>query len=153
MVVLVLSIAVLTSGCAVNGLSFVIDDRVEIVRPTSNEELTLPLTVTWTVDDYDGYFAVFFDRSPVRPNQNLRSLVPRDDPCRIDDACPDEAWLAAHGVYVTRTTSLTIPNLADRRDSSHAKDRHDLTIVLLDSTGKRQGEAAFSREFIVSRER
>ena len=46
-----------------------------------------------------------------------------------------------------------IDALPDRRANNRAKDRHDLTIVLLDGDGRRSGESAFTKEFIVERER
>jgi hypothetical protein len=145
--------SVLASACAVSGLSFVADTRVKIHEPEENEKVTVPFTVDWTVDDYDGLFVVFFDRSPMRPGQDLRSLVPEGDPCRVEPNCPDAAWLADRNIYVTDANTLVIEALPDRRDTNRAKDRHDLTIVLLDRDGRRSGESAFTKEFIVERER
>lgn len=145
--------SVLASACAVSGLSFVADTRVKILQPEENEEVTVPFTVDWTVDDYDGRFVLFFDRSPMRPGQDLRSLVPERDPCRAEPGCPDEAWLADRNVYVTDANSLVIDAIPDRRDNDRGKDRHELTIVLLDRDGRRAGESAFTREFIVERQR
>lgn len=143
--------AVLLPACAVRGLSFVTDDRLKIVDPKQNATVSLPFEVTWTVKNYDGLFAVFFDRSPIRPNQTLRSLVPSDDPCRSESSCPDADWLADRNVYVTDGTGVVVDRLPDRRDSDRSKDRHDMTIVLLDENGQRTGESAFTKEFIVER--
>lgn len=150
--VLGIATSVLASACAVNGLSFVEDTRLQILEPQENEEVTVPFTVDWKVDDYDGVFVVFFDRSPMRPGQDLRSLVPEGDPCRGESGCPDAAWLADRNIYVTDANSLVIEALPDRRDTNRAKDRHDLTIVFLDENGQRDGESAFTKEFIVARE-
>lgn len=150
---LALAAFALTSACAVSGLSFVADTRVEIVVPAENAEVALPFELAWTVEDFDGSFAVFFDRSPMRPGQGLRSLVPDGDPCRAERDCPDADWLAEREIYVTDTNHLVVDSLPDRRDTDRSKDRHDVTIVLLDQHGNRSGEAAFTREFIVERER
>ncbi len=141
------------SGCAAANLDYFQDDRVSILTPETNETVTLPFDVAWTVDDYDGRFAVFFDRSPMRPGRGLRSLVPREDTvCRADPECPNDDWLASRGVYITEEPMLTVTALPDRRDSGRQQDRHELIIVLLDETGERVRESAFIREFIVDRE-
>ena len=150
--VLVLAVAVtLSAGCATSGLSFRQDERVSVVTPGDNERRALPLEISWEAHDYDGYFAVFIDRSPMRPNQGLLALVPDDDPCRQRDVCPDAEWLADRHVYVTRETSLVVERLPDRRAGDRGSDRHELTIVFLDEDGTRRGEPAFVREFIVDR--
>lgn len=114
----------------------------------------LPFTLDWTARDFNGDFAIFFDRSPMRPGQTLRALVPEDDECRTEPGCPDAAWLADHFmyVYVTSDTSLEVDRLPDGRVNDRDKDRHDVTIVLLDDAGRRVGESAFTTEFIVERE-
>lgn len=142
----------LVSGCAVQGLSFVQDTRVQVIAPRPNETVRLPFAVRWSAADVDGSFAVFFSRSPIRPGQTLRSLVPENDPCRREPRCPDAAWLADRDVYIVDGTSLRVERLPDRRNTNRASDRHDVTIVLLDSEGRRVGESAFTREFIVHRE-
>jgi hypothetical protein len=142
-----------SSGCATSGLSFFIDDRVAITSPSESDEVVLPLEIAWQARDVDGYFAVFLDRSPMRPGRDLVSLVASSDPCRSAEVCPDATWLAEHDVYVTDQTSLTIATLPDRRANNRAADRHTLTIVLLDENGRRMGESAFTKEFIVERDR
>lgn len=146
-----LVVAVAIPACAVQGLSFVTDERLTILRPKQNATVSLPLELAWTVEDYDGLFAVFFDRSPMRPNQTLRSLVPSDEPCRSESECPDADWLADRDIYVTDSTRLVVKNLPDRRDNDQSKDRHDLTIVLLSEDGQRIGESVFTKEFVVER--
>jgi hypothetical protein len=134
-------------------LDFSRDERVSITQPQENDTVTLPLALSWTAKDYEGRFAVFVDRSPMRPGKDLRSLVPREDEvCRANPRCPDEDWLAARGVYLTTVPSLVVPSVPDRRASKHQSDRHDVTIVFLDEHGRRQGEGAFIREFRVNRE-
>jgi hypothetical protein len=145
--------SVTTGACGANDLDYVQDDRVTITAPSTNDTVTLPFEVSWTVDDFDGTFAVFFDRSPMPRGRDLRSLVPRDDGvCRADPACPDADWLAARGIYVTDETHLTISALPDRRQTTRQKDRHEAIIVLLDENGERVRESAFIREFMVDRD-
>ena len=145
------ALSLLLGGCATSGLSFVQDDRVTITAPKANTTLKLPFTLRWTSDDVSGTFAVFFDRSPMRPEQTLRDLVSDDDPCNTTTECPDAQWLADRQIYVTSGPTLRVETLPDRRDSARGKDRHDVTIVILDDRGRRAGESAFTREFIVER--
>lgn len=139
---------VVLSGCAASGLSFEQDDRVSIRTPSGKDRATLPLQVSWDARGYDGYVAVFVDGTPMRPNRGLLSLVPEDDPCRKRSVCPDAKWLADRHIFITKGTSVVVPKLPERRGS----DRHDVTIVLLNEDGTRNGESAFVREFVVERD-
>src|SRR5262249_9672715 len=138
---LVVGVIIPLSGCAVHGLSFVQDDRLNIVRPQENAEITLPLNLEWATRHYEGYYAVFFDRAPRRQGQSLRSLVPEDDPCRAQPACPTAQWLADRQIYVTDRPSLQVETLPERRENNRSKDRHEVVIVLLDASGRRIGES------------
>lgn len=142
----------LLAGCAVQGLSFDRDHRVRILEPSQNETVTLPFDLDWSAEGFTGRFLVLFDRPPMRPGRTLRSLVPEDDSCRNRPGCPDEVWLADRNIYVTDATRLTVDRLPDLRPSNRSRDRHDVTIVLLDDEGRRAGESAFTAEFIVERE-
>ena len=141
----------LLGGCAASGLSFRQDDRISIVTPGDHDRVELPLTIEWRAEGYEGYVAVFVDGTPMRPGRGLLSLVPEDDACHERAVCPDAAWLADHEVFVTRSSSIVIDRLPDRRGNKRGTDRHQLTIVLLDDDGTRRGESAFVREFIVER--
>jgi hypothetical protein len=149
---LLLLLATTASACTASGLSFREDKRISIQQPSTDDEVALPLTVSWDAEDYDGYYGVFLDSTPMRPNRGLLSLVPSDDPCRAREICPDATWLAQRTIFVTKQTSLQIPRLPDRRSNGRSRDRHQLTIVLLDADGVRKGESAFVREFIVERD-
>jgi hypothetical protein len=140
------------SGCAVRGLAFVQDERVTITSPEENAAVTLPFEVAWTVEGFDGTFALFFDRSPMGPNKPLRSLVSRNDPCKSVNTCPDAAWLRDHSIYLTKATTFRVDSLPDLRSNPRAEDRHVLSVVLLDEAGRRDGESVFTREFSVQRE-
>jgi hypothetical protein len=128
------------------------DARVSIVEPASDGTVRLPLRVSWHARVPAGRFAVFFDQPPVGPGDSLMSLVPdRDFACRSQPGCPNDAWLNDRSIYVTEKTSLDIATLRDLRSNHRAKDRHEMTIVLLDANGHRLGDTAFDREFIVER--
>jgi hypothetical protein len=149
-----LGLLLLLPACAVRGLAFRIDDRVEIVAPDDRAEVSLPLTIEWTADELDGagggpFFAVFVDRSPIRPDQSLRALA--DDSCNRTPGCPDLAYLRDRGVYLTDERSVTLDVVPQRPSSSRAgeSDRHQATIVVVDAEGRRIGEAAYTVEFTV----
>lgn len=152
LVCVVAALLLAASACG-RELDFARDERVSIVQPDENATVQLPLELSWTAEDFDGRFAVFVDRSPMRPGKDVRSLVPREDEvCRSNPRCPDENWLSARGVYLTSSPLLVVRSVPDRRSSDHQADRHEITIVLLDDEGRRQGEGAFIREFRVERE-
>lgn len=150
--VAVLSAAALATGCSTEGLSFVRDDRVHITAPDENETVAVPFELEWTVEEYTGGFAVFFDRAPMRPGKTVMSLVSEEDPCRNTDTCLDPQRLAQRGIFRTTEPTLLVDFIADRRTNDRSKDRHLVTIVLVDSAGERIGESAFIREFIVERD-
>src|SRR5205823_6220739 len=89
----VLAMTALASSCAMHGLSFRPDHRVGFVSPADGGLVTLPFDVVWASKRFNGTFALFFDSAPMKPNKDLLSLVPRDDPCRHRPVCPDSRWL------------------------------------------------------------
>jgi hypothetical protein len=143
--------ALVLGGCSIHGLSFVQDRRLDFVAPDANSEVELPFTLDWSMRDFEDDFAVFFDQSPMPSNESLLWLVPGDDPCRIEPDCPDAEWLADHDIYITNASELAVDFLPDLRDNNRDSDRHDVTIILLDESGRRMGESAFIREFVVVR--
>ena len=153
-VAVVVATALLTSGCAVRGIAFREDDRLSFVSPGDRDEVTLPVTVTWEVEDFDvpddGSFAVFVDRAPQPPGKAIEWLARDDDSCRAADGCPDAAWFAERDVFPTTETSMTIERLPARSDDR--REFHEVTVVLLDAEGRRVGETGWTLEFQVERE-
>jgi hypothetical protein len=151
----------LTSACVPQNLSFRVDKRVKIVSPKNRAEVSLPVTLSWTVHDFDlkgagapdgGSFAVFVDRSPVPPGKPLSWLARGDAECQDKPGCPDTAYLAQQGVYETTATSLQLTTIKDDDPSSTAKtSKHDATVILLDGSGKRIGEVAWNVTFDLKR--
>ena len=144
-----------TSGCGWSNLAFRQDDRLEFVTPEDRAEVSLPLTVRWTVEDFEvgpdaGSFAVFVDRAPQPPGKPLEWLARDDDSCRASDGCPDEEWYALQDVYPTTAQELTIEQLPSRSDDR--RELHEITVVLLDEQGRRVGETGWTTEFEVVRD-
>ncbi len=153
------------TACGYNGLNFVQDERVEITAPLDRAKVSLPLTVSWSVRDFEvtgrqrearpdaGYFGVYVDRAPQPPGTTQDSLV-RDDPsCRSNPNCPDADFLAQRDIHATEEMTFVIERLP--QPSSEAQRRrefHEVTIVLLDGRGRRIGESAFVRQFEVDRD-
>lgn len=159
------ALVLLLSGCVSQGLAFRVDDRLDITAPVERSEVTLPVTVRWDVRDFQvleagaaterprgkaGYFAVFVDGTPQPPGKTLAWLAREDRSCRPSDGCPDAEYLAARNIYSTSSQQITFAQLPRPSDETK-KERHYVTIVLLDPAGTRIGESAFQTSFIVKR--
>ena len=154
--------AVSACGFGTRGLSFTTDDRVEITSPRDRQKLRLPVTIDWTVDDFEvtgpgrgsgdreGYFAVFVDRSPVPPGKTLDHIARDDRSCRPGDGCPDAEYLSARNVYTATETQLVLDTLAKTARDGR-REFHDVTVVLLDPDGRRIGESAWHVRFELER--
>lgn len=158
-----LSVALL-SGCAAEGLAFKVDDRLNIVSPADREVVSLPLKIDWEISDFkvtgpdgsqdpeSGYFGVFVDRAPQPPGETVKWFAKDDRSCHPEDGCPSKAYLADRGVHTARKTQFvlkTLPPPSD--DQAKRRELHEVTIVLLDGSGRRIGESAFTTEFEVQR--
>jgi hypothetical protein len=144
-------------------LAFRVDDRLSITSPKARAEVTLPVTVSWTMRDFNitkdglagstkqaGYFAVFVDRAPQPPGKTLAWIARNDHTCRPSDGCPDDQYLAARGIYSTTDTHITFQQLP-RSSNAHQKEQHSVTVILLDPSGKRIGESGQQVDFVVRR--
>ena len=146
------------TACAPQGLAFRVDERVKITAPDDEATVSLPLTLRWTVRDFDvvepgtaaregaGYFAVFVDATPMRPGKTLKSLRDADAVC--EDPCTEDAYFLARGIYPTTSTELVI----DKLPLGSEGESHRATIVLLDADGRRIGESAFRVDFTIPEE-
>lgn len=160
---------VAVSACNIGDLSFRNDHRVQVSEPAERVTLPLPVTVRWTVKDFhvtgpsgspdrqSGYFAVFFDSTPMPPGESMAWVANQDQSCAHTPGCPDADWLAFRGIYTTSNTYVTVANLADTRTPSSVDSRrrgpegHRATIVLLNGEGDRIGESAFTVNFFLDR--
>lgn len=159
-------VAIAGGACRTTDLAFRVDERVEITHPEPRSEVTLPFTLTWTVEDFTvtgpdgsdtgdrGWFAVLVDTTPMPPGEGLDYFARDDDSCMSLPGCPDETYLADRNVYLTQETSFEVTSLVDTRpvDRQSAPDDHEIAIVLLDGQSERIGESSFRVEFTVDRE-
>ncbi len=144
-----------TAGCRIFDvdapLTLKADRRLELLTPQNLDELSLPVTVEWTIRDFnysDGNkFGIFVDRAPIGPREDLRQrlcsdfedkpILPGDTrkPCRDD----------RERIFFTTEPTLTLDCLepidgVSEKNNEHNK--HRLTVVLLDADNNRVGEAA-----------
>lgn len=155
------------SGCAVEGLAFEEDDRIEFSEPGYREQVTLPFTIRWRVSDFEitgpdggsrpdaGYIQIMFDGQPQPPGEGLEYFA-RDDPaCMRSDKCPNREYLAQRRIYTTTDTSFPVEALPpapgvelERGDP----DIHEVVLVFLDGRGRRIGESAWWTAFEILHE-
>ena len=155
----------LMPACGMRGLNFAEDKRLTITAPDDRAEVTLPVTITWRVRDFDvtggdgsdrrdaGYFGIYVDRAPQPPEKTQAWLVRNDERCRSTPDCPNVAFLAQRDIHSSIDASFVIDRLP--QPSSQAQRRrefHEVTIVLLNGRGERIGESAFVRQFEVDRD-
>jgi hypothetical protein len=143
-----LALTALLTAC--NHLAFVADHRLHFVTPASRAVVTTPVTLSWTVTGFDGgSFAIFVDRAPIKPGQTVGAVAGGDASCRHTPGCPDAQYLADRQVYTTAKTTLTIDQIPALRGKG--TQTHEATIVLLDPSGHRVGEAAWYRDFRIKK--
>ena len=151
-----LAVCALASASCGGGLLFSQDRRIEFVEPERNGEVTLPFTVSWKLREGAevgrdiGSFALFFDLEPQPPEETLAYLARGDIDCERTPGCPNEAYFAQRGVFVTKDTRFTVDDLlpiAGVDIDKGERDVHDVTLVVLDERGRRTSEAFWSRTF------
>jgi hypothetical protein len=155
-IALVVGLLAVLPACGVHGLSFVQDDRVDIVRPDDRSEVALPVRVGWTVQDFavgpgKGSFGVFVDRTPQRPGKTLAWLFRGDSSCKGTSArlCTTPQFLAQRNVFRTANRSFTVEQVSRLSGTQAGRQFHEVTVVLLDEAGRRSGEGAWSVQFEV----
>lgn len=145
----------LAAGCGASGLSFVTDERVEILEPRDRASVRLPLEVRWRAEGIEpgGSFGVFVDRAPQPPGETFRWIARDDNGCVASLGCPDQTYLADRGVFATSETTFRIELLPRTvAEEQQRREFHELTIVLLDADGRRVGESAWFVDFQVERD-
>ena len=155
------------AGCGLThlqDLNFRVDDRLHFLSPKDRSTVARTFTVSWSMRDFTvaaagtappsrdaGYFAVFVDRTPVRPGQTMKSLFSNDLSCKYDPKCPDRSRLADLGVYTTTNTSLRITQIGNVVGDKEALQHHAITVVLMDTDGHRIGESAWELDLRIPR--
>ena len=155
-----LACSVVLSGCTnYSQLQFTNDKRLHFLAPKNESVQKAPVVLTWTMSDFTvagqgqapvsrhtGYFAIFIDRSPVKPGQSLKSLDSTDHTCRTTPACPTASFLSGIQVYTTTQDSYTLPTVNSTGGTGKFQ-RHAAVIVLIDTSGHRIGESSWEVDF------
>lgn len=146
------------TGCDVGRLQFTNDHRLSFVSPASRAKVTVPFRVSWSMKgftptgldgsttDSSGVYAVFVDRAPMPVGKDIRWIGHSDTSCQRDPRCPDTAYLAAQGVYITQEPSVTLDTLPPAH-AGVGDEEHFVNVVLLNGRGQRIGETGWYREF------
>lgn len=152
------------SSCALEGLAFEQDRRIEFTEPEYRQKVTLPFTIEWSIDDFEltgpiggsskdaGYIEVLFDKDPQPAGEGVEYFARDDVSCRTSDGCPDARYLAQRGIFTTTETFFTLRALppAPGVDLERGEpDIHTVILVLLDGAGRRIGESSWSQTFEV----
>lgn len=152
------------ASCSVSNHNVFNDHRLAFVAPPSRAHVRLPVKLRWTIRGFTpappgdgepsrtrGYFAIFVDRSPVRPGQTLAAVADRDTSCKRKPGCPDASYLADRQIYTTDGDRLVLDRVADFVDNRERQQLHEVTLVLLDTAGRRIGESAWYIDFWLPR--
>jgi hypothetical protein len=134
------------TGCGVG--SFVTNQSVHVISPAPLTTVSAPFVVAWTVSGRTGpRFAVFVDQSPIAPGQSIDDLASQQ--CQRQPGCVNASYLAGLGVFLTASDQVTVPVLAPLGGAAgrEAFPVHTVTVVLMDSQGRRVGDAAWRVEF------
>lgn len=146
------------SSCSASHLQFKNDHRLTFETPKERAKVTAPLTVAWTMRDFDatgldgsrskhnGIYAVFVDRAPMPVGKDLKWLFRNDSGCKHDARCPTLQQLADRDVLVTTNTHVRIDVLPQVGEGK-GDEQHFVNVVLLDGTGHRIGESAWYLPF------
>jgi hypothetical protein len=146
------------AGCDLSEMNFVQDNRLTITSPDDRSVVDFPVTVRWSVQDFDlaepdaapredaGYYAVFLDRAPIGPGESIFDIGEDDPACRADPDCPDKAYLNQNDIYPSWTNQVRLDGFPILGSD---QEFHTVWVVLLDSTGRRIGESQWKVTFDV----
>lgn len=157
---LLIVLGVAQSGCAVptGSLRLTADDRLSFSAPEDGAEVELPVTLRWTMDDFEvqqpgdpvssdaGSFAVIVDAYPMGPGEPLSELLPEGACSGAPDCPPPDLLQTLADTYVTRETTVTIPSVPA---TQYGGSSHYAVVVLVDADGRRIGDSSWTLNFTV----
>jgi hypothetical protein len=143
-----LLLSAVSAACSGGPIDFSANQSLTITTPSPLAVVSLPLEAAWHVtgSSHDRY-AVFVDRTPIAPGAQLRALAGTS--CKHHAHCPSASFLAGLGVYVTSSQGVSIPSLPDLGGTNGDEPQpvHTLTVVLVNSAGRRIGASSWQTEF------
>ena len=125
------------SGCQ-SDLLFRNDHRITVVEPVDFAKVHSPVTIRWVTREFsapaDGHFELFLDRDPQPPGETLQHYF---------------AGQSLQFIWTTDQTTFRIPYfpLADPNAPKEEQQHHTVTVILVDSAGRRIGETSGFVEF------
>jgi hypothetical protein len=137
-------------GCSAQDLAFRTDERLQILNLTDRSTIEIPFALQFSFAgelSADGVsaFGILIDWTPPPPGKSLASLLDRDPACRGEAGCPG-GYLERNRIIVTTSTSYLMDNVGIGTNKRERRSFHEVTVVLVDSQGRRISEAsAFSR--------
>jgi hypothetical protein len=147
----ILVLALALTACA-NNLNFRADHRLHWQTPAARKLVSAPFTLAWRFDGTPpAAFAIFVDRTPIKPGQTLKAVAGGDQTCKAEPTCPDATYLAERQVYMTTTMSLALAQVLPLSSDREGTQLHQATVVVLDASGHRIGESAWTRQFKMRR--
>ena len=135
------------SACGTSGLAFKQDRRVDIVAPHERSKVTLPVDIAWTAKNVTEGFAVLVDQAPPRPGRTLGSIFSGADTCRGKEGrqlCEQSNFLSQRNVFRTTANQFRIEQVPRLQGNDKKRQFHEVTLILVDSNGRRVGESAWS---------
>lgn len=161
------AVAMLASGCGIthlHDLNFRVDNRLHFVGLKDRANTRLPITIRWRMTDFTvaapgsasptrhaGYFALFVDRSPIRPGQTMKAVCKADPFERGDTQCPTANYLEGKLIYQTTGDQVTLDSLPNVPGDKESKQLHTFIVVLMDTAGHRIGESAWELDLRLPR--
>jgi hypothetical protein len=125
------------SACRASGLAWREDRRLRIDAPGKNAVVTLPLEVRWHVRDLPKSlqgrpysYALFLDRFPQAPGKTLQQF----------DAGSKNLTQSRVGIIEARESRHVFTTIPPH--DARQRDKHELTVILVDENGRRVGETA-----------
>jgi hypothetical protein len=140
-------------------LAYRTDERLRFVTPQARTLIHVPTDVRWAIRDFQvrapgsappskhaGYFAVFVDRAPIKPDETMRVVAKKDEVCLHRPGCPDESYLEDRQIYTTTSSGLTLEQIPPIAGDTERIQVHLITVILMDTSGHRIGESAWALE-------
>ena len=137
-----------TASCGVGDIALTQDRRLHFAEPQEREQVRLPVHLRWHFDGTPpARYAVMVDQNPPPPGRTLAWYARRDTRCVAAQGCPDADYLSDLGVSSTTRPDLVLDAITKDRVRHGGSEQHLVTVILLDTRGRRIGESAWTRTF------
>jgi hypothetical protein len=155
----VVALVVPGSGCGVahpQELNYRTDKRLHFLSPKPRTLVQTPVDVRWSIREFKirplgsappsqdaGYFAVFVDRAPIKPDESMRVIASKDQVCLHRPGCPDETYLNDRRIFTTTEMGMAVEQIPPLPGDKERVQLHAVTVILMDTSGHRIGESAW----------